>query len=182
MPNQALSRSADSPIIQSSLLKKRSLQSPYTMTQITKFFRFETDFVGDLRCIPMQVRLKLDTCGIKLKLPQWVRFTPQERETLVEMPCQTPSQVQAYRKLLEDLVLEHMGEAVTELAIDPNPAWESLDIPTSVQEKAEAIGVNLTPIDWAKLTLDQRFALIKLSRSHHENHNFIPALQEFGIT
>ncbi|HEY9298982.1 MAG TPA: nitrate reductase associated protein, partial [Phormidium sp.] len=28
----------------------------------TKFFQFEADFVNSLRCIPMQVRYKLDTC------------------------------------------------------------------------------------------------------------------------
>lgn len=151
------------------------------MTQTTKFFQFETDFVSDLRCIPMQVRLKLDTCGVKLKLPQWVRLTPQEREILVEMHCKTPDQIRAYQEWLADLVFKQTGERLTELAIDPNPAWESLDIPTSVQEKAEAIGVNLTQNHWAKLAPDQRFALIKLSRSHHENRNFLPALQEFGI-
>ncbi|MBD0342498.1 MAG: nitrate reductase associated protein, partial [Microcoleus sp. Co-bin12] len=35
------------------------------------FFEFEADFVEALRCIPMKVRLKLDTCGIKLKLQDW---------------------------------------------------------------------------------------------------------------
>lgn len=37
------------------------------------FFAFESDFVDSLRCIPMVVRYKLDTCGIKLKLPEWVK-------------------------------------------------------------------------------------------------------------
>jgi hypothetical protein len=31
-------------------------------------FDFEADFVGDLRCIPMAVRRKLDLVGVKLKL------------------------------------------------------------------------------------------------------------------
>jgi len=35
---------------------------------IADFFQFEADFVDSLRCIPMQVRFKLATCGIKLKL------------------------------------------------------------------------------------------------------------------
>jgi len=40
------------------------------------FFEFEADFVDSLRCIPMHVRLKLDTC-IKLKLAQWNILVPQ---------------------------------------------------------------------------------------------------------
>jgi Conserved nitrate reductase-associated protein (Nitr_red_assoc) len=34
---------------------------------------------------------------------------------------------------------------------------------------------------WATLTPDQRFALLKLSRSNHENRNFLPALKEFQV-
>jgi hypothetical protein len=34
---------------------------------------------------------------------------------------------------------------------------------------------------WASLTPLQRFALIKLSRSSHEDKNFLPALKEFHL-
>ncbi|MGB0562374.1 MAG: nitrate reductase associated protein, partial [Spirulinaceae cyanobacterium] len=34
---------------------------------------------------------------------------------------------------------------------------------------------------WQALRPDQRFALIKLSRPGHENRNFLPAMQEFGL-
>ena len=153
------------------------------MTQKTKFFQFETDFVQSLRCIPMQVRLKLDTCGIKLKLPQWNRFSPQERETLVDLPCETQEEIRLYRELLQRLVLAHTGEAATELSIEPHPAWEDVEtVAPSVQEKAQALGIDITQNHWASLTADERFALIKLSLSNHENHNFLPALKEFHLT
>ncbi|WP_414520046.1 nitrate reductase associated protein [Synechococcus sp. H55.10] len=51
----------------------------------------------------------------------------------------------------------------------------------SVQQKAQDIGIQLTPDFWRSLQDIQRFALVKLSRSHHENKNFLPALQEFGL-
>jgi len=38
----------------------------------------------------MQVRFKLDTCGIKLKLPHWNRFSPEQRQKLVDLPAQQP--------------------------------------------------------------------------------------------
>lgn len=152
------------------------------MTQTTNFFQFEADFVESLRCIPMQVRLKLDTCGIKLKLPQWHLFSSQERETLVNLPCKTEEEIKIYRELLQQLVLQHTGETATELPVDRDPAWKKAnEIAPSVREKAREIGVEITQQQWAGLTSEQRFALIKLSRSSHENRNFLPALQEFNL-
>lgn len=149
---------------------------------MTQFFQFEADFVDSLRCIPMQVRLKLDTCGIKLKLPQWFHFTSQERQQLVELPCSTPEEIQVYRELLQSLVLKHTGELATDLAIEAHPAWMNQEIiPISVQEQAQEKGLTITSNQWANLSPLQRFALIKLSTSSHENKNFLPAIKEFNL-
>ncbi|MBE9128411.1 MULTISPECIES: nitrate reductase associated protein [unclassified Coleofasciculus] len=149
---------------------------------MTSFFQFESDFVDSLRCIPMQVRMKLDTCGVKLKLTHWHQFTQQERQALVEMPGTTPAESDAYRQYLQELVVNHTGQPASELPIEPNPAWiDSTQIPASVQEKAGEVGVSLTVQQWAALTPAQRFALIKLSRPSHENKNFLPALNEFEL-
>lgn len=149
---------------------------------MTQFFQFEADFVDSLRCIPMQVRLKLDTCGVKLKLPHWHQLTSEERKMLVELPCATEPEIQAYRDLLRQLVHTHTGEFPSDLAIDSHPAWmDGTAIPDSVQMQAKSMGVAITLAQWAELTPLQRFALIKLSRSQHENKNFLPALKEFQI-
>lgn len=146
------------------------------------FFQFEADFVDSLRCIPMQVRFKLDTCGIKLKLADWNHFTPAERQALVDKPCTTPTEIQAYREFLQHLVQQHNGVPASELAVESHPAWmEATTIPPSLQEKAQEIGVTVTPQQWEALTPLQRFALIKLSRPSHENKNFLPALKEFHL-
>ncbi|HEY9668465.1 MAG TPA: nitrate reductase associated protein [Coleofasciculaceae cyanobacterium] len=149
---------------------------------MTQFFKFEADFVDSLRCIPMQVRMKLDTCGVKLKLNHWNQFSQQERQTLVEMPCSTAEEAQTYQHYLQQLVINHTGTPASELPIDEHPAWmDAVTIPSSVQQKAEELGVSLTTGQWATLTPAQRFALIKLSRPSHENKNFLPALQEFQL-
>ncbi len=149
---------------------------------MTHFFQFEADFVESLRCIPMQVRMKLDTCGVKLKLTHWHQFTQQERQTLVELSCSTSEEISNYRQYLQHLVTQHTGQPASNLPIDPNPAWmDARTIPASIQEKAEEFAVKLTPEQWASLTPAQRFALIKLSRPSHENKNFLPALKEFQI-
>lgn len=149
---------------------------------MTHFFKFEADFVDSLRCIPMQVRMKLDTCGVKLKLQHWHQFTVQERQALVEMPCTTVEEIQTYRQYLQQSVIEHTGTPASDLPIDEHPAWmDATTIPPSVQEKARELEVSITSQQWATLTPAQRFALIKLSRSSHENRNFLPAIEEFQL-
>ena len=147
-----------------------------------EFFQFEADFVESLRCIPMQVRFKLDTCGIKLKLTQWHQFDDGERQVLVEMSCQTESEIQAYREFLCRLVRERTGGEAKELTVEAHPEWTRRDrLPVNLHRKARTLGVTIEIERWADLTPLQRFALVKLSRPSHENNNFLPALQEFAL-
>jgi hypothetical protein len=149
---------------------------------MAEFFQFESDFVESLRCIPMQVRFKLDTCGVKLKLHQWNKFNEHDRHQLVEMPCNTKGEVENYRLMLHELIQERTKETASDLPIDPDPDWlEATIVPESVQTKAQELGTEVQPSQWKNLTPLQRFALIKLSRSNHENANFLPALKEFNL-
>ena len=149
---------------------------------MTRFFQFETDFVESLRCIPMHVRMKLDTCGVKLKLHHWHQLNPQERQALVSMPCTTSEESRAYREFLRNLVVHRTGESAKDLPVDPNPPWlDVARIPLETQEKAAELNIFLSLDQWAQLAPSQRFALIKLSRPSHENKNFLPALKEFNL-
>ncbi|MGM3305630.1 nitrate reductase associated protein [Anabaena sp. WFMT] len=148
----------------------------------TDFFEFEADFVDALRCIPMLVRYKLDTCGIKLKLSDWNQMTLSERATLVQLPCATETEIQFYQEYLQKFVLDHTGIPATRLPIDPLPPWiDATTVPLSIQDKAQEIGITITLQQWLGLTPLQRFALIKLSRSGHENRNFSRAMTEFNL-
>ena len=149
---------------------------------MTYFFEFEADFVDYWRYIPMQVRYKLDTCGIKLKLAEWNQMNQESRQNLAILPCDTDGQIHDYRHYIQELVLQLTGKPVAELPIETHPAWmDNTAIPSSIHAKAHEIGVIITTEDWASLTSLQRFALIKLSRPSHENKNFLPALQEFKL-
>lgn len=146
------------------------------------FFKFEADFIEALRCIPMQVRLKLDTCGIKLKLQDWNHFTQTERQTLVELPCVTTAEIATYREYLNQILIQNTGESGTDLPIEEHPPWmDAATIPESVTAKAQELGLTITGTQWRSLGAIERFALIKLSRSSHENKNFLPALREFQL-
>lgn len=148
---------------------------------MTDFFQFEADFVDSLRCIPMQVRCNLDTCGIKLKLSDWNQMTTAERQALVDLPCTTETEIQSYREHIQQLILQRTGIPATKLPIELHPAWLDSTVPPTLQEKAQEIGVTLTPQHWAALTPLQRFALIKLSRPGHESKNFPIAIAEFNL-
>lgn len=146
------------------------------------YFQFEADFVGSLQCIPMQVRMKLDNCGVKLKLVHWNKFSQSERQILVDMTCVKLDEIKTYREYLQDLVKSKTGQPAKELAIEPHPPWlNGKLIPDTVQTKAQVSQVNISLEQWSNLSPAQRFALIKLSRPSHENKNFIPALKEFEI-
>ncbi|GAB3252160.1 nitrate reductase associated protein [Larkinella harenae] len=146
------------------------------------YFHFENDFVDSLRCIPMIVRYKLDTCGIKLKLPQWVKFSVAEKRELAALPCFTSAEIAAYRLRVGQLVETYFQLAASELPT-VDASWENLrEVPDEVQQKA--LEWKCAPIflsDWLNLDMLQRFALVKLSRSGHEGRNFPRALREFGI-
>ncbi len=149
---------------------------------MSNFFEFESEFVDSLKCIPMIVRLKLDTCGVKLKLNHWHKFNDNEKQLLVEMPCLNIEESLKYKNYLQNLIKEKTGEYAKELEIESNPDWTNKSkIPDQVVEKALEYELNLGLNQWQNLTELQRFALIKLSKSGHENNNFLPALKEFNL-
>ena len=150
---------------------------------MNQFFQFEADFIKSMRCIPMQVRLNLDTCGVKLKLDHWHQLSSQERQELLSMPCTTSEESNSYRQFLQNLVIEKTNAPAKELPIDEHPPWlNSGNIPPETADKARIeFGVTITVDQWEQLSPLQRFALIKLSRPSHENKNFYPALKEFGL-
>lgn len=149
---------------------------------MAEFFEFEREFTESLRCIPMVVRLKLDTCGVKLKLDHWNQLSRADRLTLVELPCHTPAEARAYRDRLQAMVVAAIGSPAKDLPVEPNPPWlDATAVPTATAAKAREHGVELTRDRWAALSPLQRFALIKLGRPSHESRNFLPALREFQL-
>jgi len=141
-------------------------------------FEFETDFAQTLHCIPMQVRLKLDMCSIKLKLEQWNALSDEQKRQLLTLGCNSPEQINYYREFLIDLVRNVTGEKLKDIFIGSNPPWQQIQqLPTEIAKRLEQETIEVTIEQWARLTVLQRFALTKLSQSR----NFLPALKEFGL-
>lgn len=142
-------------------------------------FQFERDFQNDLRCIPMVIRHRLDLCGIKMSLKEWVKLGPEQRAELLTHTDDEPGR---FADAVIERIERRMGEPPARCPIEADPPWAYVGrIPEEVVAKATAEGVSLTPQQWAGLLPLQRFALYKLARSSHKNENFIPACREFGI-
>jgi hypothetical protein len=161
-------------------MRRRAPRRIADVSHPAALFAFEGDFQTDLRCIPMVVRHRLDECGIKLSLKDWVKLGPQFRATVLESAGK--AKLQKFEDEVENLVGRRTGAPPARCDIDPSPAWANTKkIPDEVVAKAAAEGVAITPAQWAGLAPLQRFALFKLSRSSHKNENFVPACREFGI-
>jgi hypothetical protein len=147
------------------------------------YFDFEEDFIEEnVRCIPMLVRFKMDAAGIKLKLSEWSKFKLEERVQLALQPVSTPGELESYNIYLVELVAKYTGNKATVLAIETKPGWaDTENIPAILKEKAGGFGLVVTPEKWKSLGELQRFALLKLSKSEHENKNLPKAFAEFGL-
>ena len=93
------------------------------MSETSTLFEFEKDFSASLRCIPMAVRFKLDHSGVKLSLRQWSRFQHQDREQLLNLPCETTEQVSRYRETLVALITSGAIGSVKEIDVPSSPPW-----------------------------------------------------------
>jgi len=146
------------------------------------FFDFESDFVESLRCIPMIVRYKLDSSGIKLKLPEWVKISAEEKQQLAFLPCYLGSDVALYGEFVKKLVWKYANHEASLLA-SVDDCWNILiEVPEEVQIKSTEYNCPvLSQKQWIELDTLQRFALVKLSRSGHEGKNFPRAMREFGL-
>jgi len=138
-----------------------------------RLFAFESDVVGDLRCIPMAVRRKLDLCGCKLRLQTWLGWSEERRRALL----QWPDDAAGLAGLAEALVDE-----TTPLPPARGEPWQGAGpVPPVVATATAELGVSVADAGWAGLDELQRFALLKLSLPGHGRHNLARALKEFGL-
>lgn len=145
-----------------------------------RVFAFEADFAGDLRCLPMAVRRKLDLAGVKLKLLQWHGLEEEERRRLLAWD-DDDSAIAGLREwlLARSATLPEGPARALEPAVDPE--WRSSAVwPEAVLGSCAQLGLTPQPERWRTLDELERFALLKLSHPGHEHRNLPRALAEFG--
>ena len=148
-----------------------------------EYFQFEEEFMeNNMRCIPMIIRFKMDIAGIKLKLSEWKKFSPEERIELALMNCDFNEASEQYTGYLGGLIKKYTRRDPTNMAVNRTPAWKELhSIPGILIEKLKEFDWDLSIVQWAYLTDLQRFALLKLCRPGHGNKNFPKAMKEFNL-
>ncbi|MGB5136457.1 MAG: nitrate reductase associated protein [Prochlorococcaceae cyanobacterium] len=153
------------------------LASPLT----SPCFGFEADFTGDLRCIPMAVRRKLDLAGVKLKLQHWSELGENERSELLAWPDDAAA-IEALREhLLQRTAALSAGQA-KELPRPAGEPWQQAgQLPDVLGASCAQLGLRVRADGWSALDELQRFALVKLSHPGHEHRNLPRALAEFGL-
>ena len=143
---------------------------------------FESELEANLTYIPLAVRFKLDSCGIKLSLAVWQRLPEHKRRELLYLPCQNEHDVASYRRVLCVLVKECSGDEPPSIPTAEHPLWATDDTPEQIARAATALGFpSPSSAQWRQLTPLQKFALVKLSRDGHEHRNLGAALREFGL-
>lgn len=148
------------------------------ISEASRCFAFEADFMGSWRCIPLCVRRKLDLSGIKLKLRHWLALDHQERQQLVDWP----DGPQDLRDLAAHLKQRTAGMAdgpAGELPIPQVPPWRRSQPPAGVTAALHTLGQAMDQGQWRRLSELERFALCKLARPGHDHHNLVHALAEF---
>lgn len=144
-------------------------------------FQFERDFMEDgMRCIPMAARLRLDLCGIKLRLSEWSKMTQAERKQIATWPYDKTAEVDRCREYVRSIVVDRTGREATELPGDRQWPWaDTSHVAEAVAIKMSEFNWTLSCGEWQSFTELQRFALVKLTRQGHENRNFPLAIMEF---
>jgi hypothetical protein len=144
-------------------------------------FDFESDSERTLDYIPMCVRMKLDLCGVKMSLAQWIGLPLAVRQIILEARCQVDPEIRRVRHYLEFIVDAFGLGPLAPVRCDPQ-AWRGCGrAPSSVVAAMAALGYpSIGAAAWDALNDLQRFALIKLARPGHTRH-LADALEEFGL-
>ncbi len=151
-----------------------------SISEASRCFAFEADFMGSWRCIPLCVRRKLDLAGIKLKLRHWLALDEGERQQLVDWP-DDPQDLRDFAFHLKQRTATMGDGPVGELPIPQPLPWRERDPPAGVIAALRPMGQTLNQGQWQRLSELERFALCKLARPGHDHRNLTPALTEFKI-
>lgn len=159
-----------------------SAPHPPSADLASRMFLFEADFAGDLRCLPLAVRRKLDLAGVKLKLVHWHGLNDDERQRLLAWPDDGTSLGDLRQWLLERSRTLPQGPA-SPLPPAVEADWQQGEVlPEGLGASCRQLGLALRPDAWQGLDELQRFALVKLSHPGHEHRNLPRALEEFGLS
>ncbi len=158
-----------------------------TSQQQPQLFAFEQISSENFAYIPLSVRFHLDRTGLRISLEDWQQLPLDKRIALssyrVDDSLHGGDATDDFTAQLTDWMqtyVGHLPESRPPPASLPGDALEYVADGVLAQcEWAALAPVSLD--DWRHLRRFQRYALAKLSRKPKANHDFIPAMKEFGL-
>jgi hypothetical protein len=147
-------------------------------------FRFEVDSSENLTYIPMCVRFNLDRFGLRISLAQWQLLPYEDRRLLACFPVDEDTQIEPnFDHALFEMMRTHANVEPEWFAPDEAPAWRDVNaVPGGIALQSELANLRSPGLeDWVQLDPFQRYVLAKLARKPEGNHDFAPAMHEFGL-
>ncbi|MCM2491176.1 nitrate reductase associated protein [Burkholderia glumae] len=158
-----------------------------------RLFDFEVESSEDFTFIPMIVRFHLDRCALRISLDQWQRLPLEDRRLLARFPvvdeAHEPDAARPdvarpdFARALADMLRAHAAGEAERIVPEAAPAWrEPAVVPAALAAQCALAGLSVPDAAaWAALGPFERYALAKLSRKPKLNHDFLPAMREFGL-
>jgi hypothetical protein len=147
-------------------------------------FNFEVESSENLKFIPMVVRFNLDRFGLRITLEQWQTLPHEDRVLLARFPADDDTAIEPnFDHALFEMMRTHSNIEPEWFTPEDNPAWrDTAVVPDTVQHQARLAELAApTSAQWSQLAPFQRYVLAKLSRKATSNHDFVPAMKEFGL-
>ena len=146
-------------------------------------FNFEVASSENFTYIPMSVRFNLDRFGLRITLAQWQLLPLEDRKLLARFPVDEGVEIEPnFDHALFEMLRTHANVEPEWFTPEEAPAWRRTDaVPEGVVQQAGLAGLPTPGIaQWAELEPFKRYVLAKLSRKPEGNHDFVPAMKEFG--
>ncbi len=147
-------------------------------------FDFEVVSSEDFKFMPMSVRFNLDRFGLRISLAQWQMLPYPDRVLLARFPVDEDTAIEPnFDHALFEMMRTHANVEPEWFTPDPDPAWRKTEIlPEGIANQCAIAGLAVPSTErWAQLAPFKRYVLTKLSRKPEGNHDFIPAMKEFGL-
>jgi hypothetical protein len=147
-------------------------------------FDFEVVSSENLTYIPMAVRFNLDRFGLRISLAQWQMLPYEDRALLARFPVDDDATIEPnFDHALFEMLRTHANVEPEWFTPDEKPVWlNAAAVPEGVVHQSKLASlVAPTPERWAQLDPFKRYVLTKLSRKPESNHDFVPAMKEFGL-
>ena len=146
-------------------------------------FNFEVESSENFTYIPMSVRFNLDRFGLRITLEQWQLLPLEDRKLLARFPVEEDAEIEPnFDHALFEMLRTHANVEPEWFTPEDAPAWRRTDsVPNGVALQAGLAGLAGPSVArWAELEPFKRYVLAKLSRKPEANHDFVPAMKEFG--